>query len=301
VDNDFSFYTHIVTTLLSPVFLGLLIYVFLVRKKNRPGKTGIRHRIKNTIETGVPFIVPKSIRMIQNNLSMIEGKMARIRSKIKKTGDYINILNTGEKDGGANNIISRQKEYYEYMGTYYDEYCSLYLETRFQLYMALVKDILIAKNKIHDVNINRFVEILNSDMEFTRHTLVYDNDFERYFSIIGDMEALIFFTRFSMENERKESGDNTRFPNLDKSMAAIKKTIPGVTVYLVTVQSHKIIGDTSPLDEEHTLNIYRQENDLDMIFEHSKKLDEEYDRFAAEIELSEKRINMGIPKRSPKV
>jgi hypothetical protein len=290
MDNDFAFPLFItVTTFLFPTLLVFPMYAFMVRRKDRPGKTIIQNKIKKIMQEKPPFILPKSIRIIQKNLNMIEKKMVLIRSKINKIGGYINMLNIDKKDDKTNNIISKQKEYYEYIGKYYDDYCSLYLETRFQFYMALIKDILIAKSKIHDITISRFIEIINNDMEFTKHTLIYDKDFDRYFISIGDIDAVKFFIQFSIESEKEEFGDNNQFPNLNKSMEAIKKLIPNVTAYLITVQSHKIIGDTSPIDEENILNIYKQENGLEMIFEHSKKLDEEYDRFAAEIELSEKR------------
>jgi hypothetical protein len=71
------------------------------------------------------------------------------------------------------------------------------------------------------------------------------------------------------------------------SMSAIKRKINMAAASLITLQSNKVIGNTSPLDEENALNILKKENDFDSIIESSKTLDTEYDRFMAEVELSE--------------
>ncbi|MDR3166924.1 MAG: hypothetical protein LBT93_03185, partial [Treponema sp.] len=62
--------------------------------------------------------------------------------------------------------------------------------------------------------------------------------------------------------------------------------IQAAAAHLIAVQSNKAIGETSPIDEENELNKQKQENSFDMIMEHSKTLDDEYDRFMAEMELT---------------
>jgi hypothetical protein len=60
-----------------------------------------------------------------------------------------------------------------------------------------------------------------------------------------------------------------------------------MAAYLIAVQSSKVIGDTSPIDEENVLNMQKNENTFVMIIEHLKTMDDEYNRFMAEVELSE--------------
>jgi hypothetical protein len=71
-----------------------------------------------------------------------------------------------------------------------------------------------------------------------------------------------------------------------KTIDGIKDKIKTMTTDLISVQSGKMIRATSPIDEEDALNKYKQGNNLEMVIEHSI-LDDEYDRFMAEIELSE--------------
>jgi hypothetical protein len=71
------------------------------------------------------------------------------------------------------------------------------------------------------------------------------------------------------------------------SIKAINGKIQAAAEYLITIQSNKIIGNTSPIDEENILNIQKKENAFTTIVEYSKTLDDEYDRFMAEVELSE--------------
>jgi flagellar basal body rod protein FlgF len=78
---------------------------------------------------------------------------------------------------------------------------------------------------------------------------------------------------------------------LEKTNASIKAVngdIQALAAYLITIQSNKIIGDTSPIDEENALNIQIKGNGLNTIIEYSRALDDEYDRFMAEVGLSEK-------------
>ena len=68
-------------------------------------------------------------------------------------------------------------------------------------------------------------------------------------------------------------------------MADLNKKIPLITVCLISAQSHKTIAGISPLDEKNLLDIYR-EYDIELDIEHLKQLEDEFDRFTAEKELS---------------
>jgi hypothetical protein len=90
----------------------------------------------------------------------------------------------------------------------------------------------------------------------------------------------------SYQTKQRDSKRKTTFgfKKLNKTIDGIKAKIKIITTDLITVQSGKMIRDTSPIDEENALNKYK--NNLEMVIEHLK-LDDEYDRFMAEIELSE--------------
>jgi uncharacterized protein YdcH (DUF465 family) len=72
------------------------------------------------------------------------------------------------------------------------------------------------------------------------------------------------------------------------ALTAIYEKIQTAAAYLITLQSNKVIGGTSPLDEENELNTQKERNDFDRIIESSKTLDDEYYRFMAEVGLSKK-------------
>jgi hypothetical protein len=62
-----------------------------------------------------------------------------------------------------------------------------------------------------------------------------------------------FKNRLSKKEKEKDRKNKVLFKNFNKSMAAVNKKIPMLAAYLVSVQSHKIIEDTSPIDEENEL------------------------------------------------
>jgi hypothetical protein len=89
-----------------------------------------------------------------------------------------------------------------------------------------------------------------------------------------------------------EDGDehNMVFRKINTSIKAIEEKIQAVALYLISIQTNKIIGDASPIDEENALNIQQEENAFNAVIEYSKELDDEYDRFMAEVEVSEKAL-----------
>ncbi|MDR2435360.1 MAG: hypothetical protein LBD47_12460 [Treponema sp.] len=323
--------------LITVVFLSLVILSRKTASKSRDGRTRYRKktskshdgrtRLKNKIESLVPvkisFGLPRSISVVYDDLKQIEGKVVLIREKIKKTENNATVLDTISDNTNTDDLMKKQKEYRKYLCKYYDNYCSLYLEFRFQFYIVLIKDILIEKKVIHTIEVKQFIEAVNRDMEFTKHAVTGDDDINSLFAIIDNAETVQHFLdrindhikdeldymeegyfesadiedfkkeftdfkkRLSKEEKEKDLKNQVLFKNFNKSMAAVNKKIPVLAAYLVSVQSHKIIEDTSPVDEENELNIYKQVNSLGMILENSRKLDEEYDRFIAEKELSE--------------
>jgi hypothetical protein len=285
-------------------------------------KGKIRNKIENIVQVKMLFILPKSIILMYNDLMKIEKKLGLLRKNIKTVKNNIQALKNNRNGGNIDDIFSKQGKYYSYLGKYYDEYCSLYTESRFNFYIILVKDILINKNKIYTVDVNHFIETIENDMEFTRHTLTEENNFDQCLKIIDDAKAVKYFlghinddlagqmdfmeegyaesadiddfmeefeefkNQLSNKTKRQQTENDILFKKLNKTIDGIKAKIKIMATDLITVQSRKTIRNTSPIDEENALNKYKQKNNLEMVIEHSM-LDDEYDRFMAEIELFE--------------
>jgi hypothetical protein len=248
------------------------------------------------------------------------GKVALIQKRMNQITDYIAMLEPDPENDTINDMISKQNEYYNYFFNYYDNYCSLYLNIRFQFYMAVMKDIVIAGKKTHKIDIKHFIDTMKDDIEIVGYILkseIYHKDDrrhqeyeERFFEVIGGFEIItkiypadgsIFGIHIDelkeyMGNRSKEQplGKKGNKKNKDMvlkktnaSISDINKKINTAAAYLITVQSNKAIGATSPLDEENALNIQKNKNDFISIIGYSKILDSEYDRFMAEVELSE--------------
>ncbi|MDR2630004.1 MAG: hypothetical protein LBC60_03675 [Spirochaetaceae bacterium] len=261
------------------------------------------------------FFPPKSVLVMYKNIKASGEKIVLIRKRMKKTIDYIAMLAYNKKDESTNDMISKQNEYYNYLFNYYDNYCSLYLDMRLQFYMTVIRDVLIAMKKIYKIDITHFIDTIKTDIKCMGYILrskihhkpnysqVYSE--KRFFEIIGrfeiitDIEQTIAFffndndnTDKELKKQPSEKSENRKkydrvLEKTNASIKAINRKIQEAAVYLITVQSNKLIGDTSPIDEENILNMQKKENNFNMILEHSKALDDEYDRFMAEMELME--------------
>jgi hypothetical protein len=75
---------------------------------------------------------------------------------------------------------------------------------------------------------------------------------------------------------------------INKTMEKIDGDINIIMNNLIAIQSGGIIAKTSPIDDEHLLEIDKRENELKQAIDLSASLDNEYDRFAAEMELTGK-------------
>jgi hypothetical protein len=271
-----------------------------MKSKTQDTRGRLINKIQSLVPVKISFSLPKSILAVYRDLQHIEGKVVLIWGKIKKTESNINVLNNIQSNANTDDMIRKQNEYYNYLCKYYDNYCSLYLELRFHFYVVLIKDVLIEKNIIDAIEIKQFINSVYSDMKFTKYALIDADDIDSCLAALDRAAAdkdykEYFFSLLPNFPSKKEKEKNNKnkllFNNFNKSMTAITKKISMLAAYLVSVQSHKIIGDTSPIDEENELKIYKQENSHGMILEHSRKLDGEYDRFVAEIELSENQSN----------
>jgi hypothetical protein len=233
------------------------------------------------------------------------------------------MLHKHKKDAGK--MMGKQKEYYRYFCKYYDAYCALYVGMRFQFYMELIKKLLPAKKKIHKLDVKNFTDAIEKDIRATVRILTNDNEFNNEF----DSDLKEIDDEFDSDFKRIDTGDyipgkfDKHLPHDNDSpiavripvsknkqediifeleetagqIAAIGEKIRQAAMHLITIQSHEIIGGTSPLADANILNRYTQNHDFEEIIVHSKKLNDEYDRFAAEIELSADSGGRGLFRR----
>jgi hypothetical protein len=312
--------------------LCLLVWWILAKKYKKQIEPV--NKTNKTIEAIIhdkpaPF-PPKSVLTMHKDIMAVGKKIALIRKRITKTLDYISMLAQGKKDDATNSMIAKQNKYYNYFSNYYDNYCSLYLDMRFQFYMAIIRDILVATKKIYMINIKHFIDTVKTDIKCIEYVLkskyylprrsigdsrdkAYDDSRREYsenqfaavveeFEIMTNIESAIatFFdnSNTNKKSKKQPSGQDENeekydmvLEKTDASIKAIGEKIQDAAAYLITIQSNKIIGDTSPIDEENALNIQLKENGFNTVVEYSKKLDDEYDRFMAEVEISENNSN----------
>jgi hypothetical protein len=300
-------------------FMAVFIFHWIYKKHIKP----INERIEAIIHGKSTFFPPVSVLTMHKNIKKAGKRIVLIRKKMTKTIDYITMLAHNKKDDAINGMIAKQNEYYNYFFNCYDNYCSLYLEMRFQFYMSIMKDVIIAAKKISRIDIKRFIDTIKTDIKCMGYVLKskrylpdrpgksdYLSDYlseqmaERFFAIVKGFEiitdiegtAAAFFTDENTGKKSKETppgkdGDGEKqdmvFKKTNASIRAINRKIQAAAVYLITLQSNKIIGDTSPIDEENALNMQKKEHDFTTSINYSKILDDEYDRFMAEVELSE--------------
>jgi hypothetical protein len=75
---------------------------------------------------------------------------------------------------------------------------------------------------------------------------------------------------------------------INETMEKIDGDINIIINNLIAIQSRGILAETSPAADENLLEIYKRENELNRVIDYSVSLDNEYDRFAAEMELTGK-------------
>jgi hypothetical protein len=301
----------------------LIVYRILIKKYRKQIKP-VNGILEAIIHDKSALFPPKSVLIMYKDIMTAGKKIALIRKRMAKTADYIAMLAQSKKDGVTNGMISKQNKYYNYFFDYYDNYCSLYLDMRFQFYMTVIKDVLIAAKKIYVINVKSFIDTVKTDIKCMGYVLkskyslpgrsmgdsrdkAYNDSRREYsenkfaavvegFEIMTDIESTIawFFDDTNKKSKKQPSGQNENEEKYDmvlektnESIRAIKEKIQEAAAYLITVQSNKIIGDTSPIDEENALNMQMKEKGFNTIIEYSKTLDDEYDRFMAEVELSE--------------
>jgi hypothetical protein len=227
----------------------------------------VNRRIEELIHDKPPLFPPKSIVKIYREISAIEDNIYSIQDRSRAVDDYIRILKKNKGGSGAGGLIEKQREYGKYFDAAYAEYGSLDLNMSFQFYISLIKEIIMPGEIIHRLDIEGFIETLRADLKFRMNVLMAYKD--------------------------PDAGDAMDFTGPQETMAAIEKTIPRITTYLISAQSSKTIAGTSPLDEQNLLDLYYQRGyDIETALEHFeqlKKLDDEHDRFMAEQELSERR------------
>ncbi|MFP3090975.1 hypothetical protein LQZ21_11690 [Treponema sp. TIM-1] len=221
----------------------------------------INEKIEKLILNKPPFFPPKSVVAIYQKINLIEDHIRSIQERSKAANNYIRLLNEHKGVPGAEGLIEKQKEYDKYFGANYAEYCSLNLHIRFQFYVMLIKEIILPGKILHNLDIERFIEAVKTDLRSRMKDLT--------------------------DNKNPDAAGTMEFIELNESMKAIEKKISHITSDLISAQSSEIIAGTSPIDEKNLLDIYKQEYDFEAALEHLRKSDDEHDRFMAEKELSD--------------
>jgi hypothetical protein len=277
--------------------IGLAVPVlFLLRKLPKKNMYSVKEKRERILNDKLPIVHSISITAICRNTKAVGEKIVLLRAKIKKTGEYIAMLDEHKQDSLAADMMNKQKEYYRYFVKYYDSYCSLYLGMRFQFYMEQIKTLSASKKKIHKLDIKQFTDTKREDMRSTVCILMNDALLDKYFAntaalpsmsnpldfIVYDDNGIAIETGWAIEG--KDDGI-IRLEETAKQIETINGKIPQVTARLIALQSDTIIGGVSPVIEENILNKHKQENDFEEIIAYSEQLTDEYDRFAAEISL----------------
>jgi hypothetical protein len=228
---------------------------------------------------------------VYREMTAIEESIRTIKEKNKATGDYIRLLKKNTAAPAAKSLLKKYKEYNEYFNSHYAGCCSAYLNKRFQLYIILIKEILLSGEKIHTLNIERFIDLMKVDLNSARYILT-DKAYPR-----GTNAAKIEKpAEPGKPPARGKSGkpdaaaDDTAgdivSDKITETMAALEKKISRLTVCLITAQSSKTIAGVSPVTDGQNLLDIDLETDPDTNIEYLRRLEEEFDRFMAERELS---------------
>jgi hypothetical protein len=217
----------------------------------------------------LPIFPSKSIAVICRKTNAVGEKIVSLRTKIKKTGEYIALLDDHKQDSLAAGMVNRQKEYYRYFVKYYDSYCSLYLGIRFQFYLELIKTLSASKKKIHNLNIKQFTDTIREDIRSTVCILTNETLFDRCFTnnntlpymsnrigfIVYDNNDPIAIKTEWVKDGR--SGKSITLEETARQIETINGKMPQVTAYLIALQSDAIIGGVSPIAEENILKLFR--------------------------------------------
>jgi hypothetical protein len=240
---------------------GLLL-VLLVRYKRRWYPVG--QTMENLIHGKTPFFPPKSMVTIYRGMKTMEEAVRSIREKNRMTNDYIRMLGKNAGDPGAKRLLEKHEAYNAFFNDHYADCCSAYLNMRFRFYITLIRDILMPGGTIHTLDIERFVDSMKEDLASARNMLT-DNP----------------------RSGKKNGGASDAVSGkVAETMAALENRFPRITTWLIAVQSHKIIAGVSPVDEKNFLDMYGQDCDFNMDMEHVRRMEDEFDRFTAEKELS---------------
>jgi hypothetical protein len=301
---------------LFPAVCLFLCWILAVQY-NRHSKP-VNERIEAIIHEKPPLFPPQSVLAAYKEIKAAGKRIALIRTGMTKTADYLALLSRGKNDDKTKDMIEKQYEYYNYFFNYYDKYCSLYLDMRFQFYMTTLRDVVLARGKLSGIDIKRFINTIKADITCMGYVLKNKHNLPGYsrnndslsqysankfaavveeFEIITDIEGTIaiFFTDENTKKEAKRrpagKGENrekynTVFEKTNAAIKAVNGKIQEAAAHLVTLQSNAIIGGASPIDEENALNLQMRENSFTTILEYSKTLDDEYDRFMAEVEVT---------------
>jgi hypothetical protein len=193
----------------------------------------------------------KEIEQINNN-NENENKMNSIKIKIDEIEELKSITSKYKVNEKSNLLIKKQDAIIEYLYIYYTQYCI----ANFRSYVANALTMFYEEYKSRSNSVSYIIEDLFKKVD-----------------------------KYYEELKKKRSVDTKIF---EEKCKEIIDNIKEYTLEIATVETNNIIKNISPIDDSTELsnkldNILLYKN---ILYESNKKLDDEFDRFYAEISLT---------------
>jgi hypothetical protein len=232
----------------------------------------VREMIMEITYGGPVVSPPKPALIIYREMKATEKKILLIRKRLASKGGY----------------SSR-------FFNFYDSYCALYLEMRFQLYMALMRGVLAGEGGTGDIGIHHFIYVVKGDVEQMKRLLLLratDNNANHMFDMLTEEMNLKslretdlspFEEHYDKVGGKMKKYSSDAFIKTNEAMKAIRAKISAAEACLLSVQSNGAGGDMS---------VHAQENDFHAVIEQLRQLDKESCGFIAEYERNREKNEM---------
>ena len=249
--------------LLAFIGIGAIIIFFImsIYYKNNPNKKE-EYFYEKTEQEKIPFSSSYSKYFIKatNNIDALDFKIELLKSKIKNVASNLARISSNNEllidnvstDMNANSIYHKNIEIIDYLTKYYDKYVALYIKTCFSSFIYYL-----SKKDLRTIDIKKTI----NEIQKNTNAIIYN---------------------YLPKNKTYDEIINTH-EFCGKTLNRIINDINTIKIQLVSLQTQLIISTISPIDNEYNINKYCSTNEqisLDL-----SKLNNEYDRFIAEIEV----------------
>jgi len=199
----------------------------------------------------------EDIKLILNNITVISKKISEIKQKL-----YILIENNKLLKNDMNNekeiidMINKNNEIIYYLNDLYDQYVAINLELFFSGLTFYLQ-----KEDIKTIKIKDKIEKLNKDME---------DQIYKYFPKDKPINQIIECFKIS-----------------GKTINEIFDNINTIKIKLILLQNKAVISNISPIEIEKELNLIISDKDYSKIYLNLDELNNAYDKFISEYEVTE--------------